>query len=78
MTGVDAAAVRAALVAHRVTFLTVLDSVEPHPVVLVYLHGNAGLSQQEEAVRVLRELDGVREVKVSDASWTILTVSARA
>jgi hypothetical protein len=42
--------------------------------VTTYLHGNAGRTQQEDAVRILRGLDIVRSVEVSRHSWTILVV----
>jgi hypothetical protein len=40
----------------------------------VHLHAPAGRLQQEDALRRLRELDGLSAVGVSELTWTILRV----
>lgn len=41
---------------------------------IVFLHGPAGRTQQENALQHLRTLDGIETVEVSERTWTILHV----
>lgn len=53
--------------------LAVTDHIHPRQL-LVFLHGNAGRINQEDAVRVLTSVPGVMRVVESVQTWTILTV----
>jgi len=74
MARIDGPGIRAELDAQGVSYLTVSETEVGDRHVVVCLHGNAGRTQQIEALRILRGLDGVRSVEVSPASWTILVV----
>lgn len=74
MTRIDGAGIRAELDAQGVSYLTVSETEVGGRHAVVCLHGNAGQTQQIEAIRILRALDGVRMVEVSPASWTILVI----
>jgi hypothetical protein len=56
-----------------VLVLAVTDHVHPGQL-LVFLHGNDGRINQEDAVRALAGLPGVTRVVESPQTWTILTV----
>ena len=73
---IDAGAVREALAAHGIDVLAVTTAEGAADGrgrrVLVYLHGNAGQTNQQDAIRILRALQGVALVEVTGAAWTIL------
>ncbi len=70
----DARALRGALERRGVEVLHVgADHRDAHTLI-VYLHGSAGRSQQEVALRLIGQLSGVSTVEVSEHSWTILRV----
>jgi hypothetical protein len=67
-------ALRARLEEHGVVVLHISQSGEDERTVLVYLHGPAGMAQQQLALHTLAGMAEVHEAQVSPQSPSILRV----